>query len=80
LKDPLKAACNRECSLCIRIIARDGITQYELSELFNKAYLKVTKMEKKRNIRLKNCRAAYLFSLNQEIFIEIVFEANEETK
>jgi len=37
-------------------------------------------MEKKRNIRLKNCRAAYVFPLNQEMFIEIVFEANEETK
>jgi hypothetical protein len=36
-------------------------------------------MGKKRNIRLKNCRAAHVFPLNQELLIEIVFEENEET-
>ena len=37
-------------------------------------------MDKKRNIRLKNCRAAHVLPLNPELFIEIVFEGNEETK
>jgi hypothetical protein len=52
LHGPLKAAFNSECNLHWKRSAHEEIMYYELAQLFNKAFLKVNKMEKE-NTRLR---------------------------
>jgi hypothetical protein len=55
LYGPLKAALNRKCRLYLERSAREEITEFWVSELFNKCDLQVTALEI-RNIRLQSCR------------------------
>lgn len=43
---PLKGAYNKECELYLRAHPHQRITNFQLAEIFNKAYLKVATMEK----------------------------------
>jgi hypothetical protein len=65
----LKAAFNRECDLYLKRCAHEKITHNELAELFNKAYLRAAMMEK----GISGFKAAGVYPLNPEMFIEIYF-------
>jgi hypothetical protein len=44
--DPLKIALHKECDLCMKCHFSEKITPYDLASLFNKAYSRVSTLEK----------------------------------
>lgn len=65
----LKSAFNRECDLYMKTHVNERITPYELSELFNKAYLKVATLDKAQS----GFRSGGVCPLNPEKFQECDF-------
>ena len=70
----LYAAFNGESDLYLKLCGHEKIIQYELTEFFNKAIVKVTKI-KKRN-KIYGFRAADICLLNPDMLTDIESEVN----
>jgi hypothetical protein len=73
---PLKAFYYRECDTFMRLHPGDKITDYQVSSLFNKAYLKAATMAN----AVKGFECTGIWPYNAEIFSEHEFAIQEETE
>lgn len=73
---PLKNALYREYDLYLSTTAHEKITEYELAELLNKAFVRVATMEKAAS----GFRSAGIFPLNPDKFQEHDFAPANEVK